>query len=186
MYPPDDPTRPCRPKAGQGLVMMMMMMMLMTKIIDDDDVESTLLMMESTLLMIERPINGKGRRRLQLIMLMVALRSSWIISRLWFLPVLPIQNVCFNLFSSDHWLVRKLFSLRTKVLFNQIHYQTISPGSSYYFLNGHICFFSRVGISVPTPTTPKAAWSLPLGKSQNNLWVCVPQHSISAKKIFNI
>ena len=29
MYPPDDPTRPCRPKAGQGLVMMMMMMMLM-------------------------------------------------------------------------------------------------------------------------------------------------------------
>ena len=64
------------------MMMMMMMMMLMTKIIDDDDVESTLLMMESTLLMIERPINGKGRRRLQLIMLMVALRSSWIISRL--------------------------------------------------------------------------------------------------------
>ena len=28
MYPPDDPTRPCRPKAGQGLVMMMMMMMM--------------------------------------------------------------------------------------------------------------------------------------------------------------
>ena len=30
MYPPDNPTRPCRPKAGQGLVTMMMMM-------DDDD-----------------------------------------------------------------------------------------------------------------------------------------------------
>ena len=28
MYPPDDPTRPCRP-AGQGLVIMMMMMMMM-------------------------------------------------------------------------------------------------------------------------------------------------------------
>merc|ERR1711894_148605 len=26
---PDDPPRPCRPKAGQGLVMMMMMMMMM-------------------------------------------------------------------------------------------------------------------------------------------------------------
>ena len=25
MYPPDDPTRPCRPKAGHGLMMMMMM-----------------------------------------------------------------------------------------------------------------------------------------------------------------
>ena len=29
VYPPDDPPRPCRPKAGQGLVMMMMMMMRM-------------------------------------------------------------------------------------------------------------------------------------------------------------
>ena len=25
MYPPDDPTRPCRPKAGQGLVIIMML-----------------------------------------------------------------------------------------------------------------------------------------------------------------
>ena len=32
MYPPDDPTRPCRPKAGQGLVMMMMMIMMMVMI----------------------------------------------------------------------------------------------------------------------------------------------------------
>ena len=32
MYPPDDPTRPCRPKAGQGLVMMMMMMMMLLMI----------------------------------------------------------------------------------------------------------------------------------------------------------
>ena len=29
LYRPDDPSRPCRPKAGQGLVMIMMMMMMM-------------------------------------------------------------------------------------------------------------------------------------------------------------
>ena len=28
--PPDDPGRPCRPKAGHGLVMMMMIMVMMT------------------------------------------------------------------------------------------------------------------------------------------------------------
>ena len=29
IFPPDDLSRPCRPKAGQGLVMMMMMMVIM-------------------------------------------------------------------------------------------------------------------------------------------------------------
>ena len=29
MYPPNDPTRPCRPKAGQGLVIIMMIKMIM-------------------------------------------------------------------------------------------------------------------------------------------------------------
>ena len=29
MYPPDDPTRPFRPKAGQGLVVIMMMVIVM-------------------------------------------------------------------------------------------------------------------------------------------------------------
>ena len=37
MYPPDDPTRPCRPKAGQGLVMMMMMIMIKENGDLDDD-----------------------------------------------------------------------------------------------------------------------------------------------------
>ena len=33
MYPPDNPTRPCRPKAGQGLVIMMMMMVMVMMIV---------------------------------------------------------------------------------------------------------------------------------------------------------
>ena len=32
--PPDDPVRPCRPKAGYGLVMIMMMMMVMMILTD--------------------------------------------------------------------------------------------------------------------------------------------------------
>ena len=35
MYPPDNPTRPCRPKAGQGPVMMMMIMIMMIMMVED-------------------------------------------------------------------------------------------------------------------------------------------------------
>ena len=53
MYPPDDPTRPCRPKAGQGLVMITMMIVIMVTVI---------IMMEMVVMIMLLLIMNQGQR----------------------------------------------------------------------------------------------------------------------------
>ena len=53
MYPPDDTTRPCRPKAGQGQVIIMMMMTMMMMGV----IRKILMMMKMTMVV---GVTGRG------------------------------------------------------------------------------------------------------------------------------